>query len=102
MPPLRIEWSELPAVRDELFELVEHAPVAPVVAFDADSTLWLSDVANRLWDYLLTGRLLRPEAAGAVAAALASQGEEPNGDPHADMARLFELYSDGRADEPGI
>jgi HAD superfamily phosphoserine phosphatase-like hydrolase len=70
-----------------------------VVAFDADSTLWLTDVANRLWDYLLSGRRLRPEAAPVIAAALASQDGASSGDPYRDMARLQDLYAEGRADE---
>ena len=97
-----MDWTDLATVKLELVELVRQARARPTIAFDADSTLWASDVANRLWDYLIAGRLLRPDAAPHIAGVLREQGGEPVGDPHRDMAALLERYARGLADERAV
>src|SRR5262245_38139232 len=97
-----MQWTNLAAVRDELVTLVERSGRRPTIAFDADSMLWFSDVANRLWDHLLGQKLLRPESGLHIAAVLRGQGAEPTGDPHRDMAALFDLYARGPADERAV
>jgi HAD superfamily phosphoserine phosphatase-like hydrolase len=97
-----MQWTNLAAVRDELVLLVEQNGPRPTVAFDADSTLWFSDVANRLWDRLLGERLLRPESGPHIAAVLRAQQGEPTGDRHRDMEALLDLYARGRADERAV
>ena len=82
-----MDWTDLATVKLELVELVRQARARPTIAFDADSTLWASDVANRLWDYLIAGRLLRPDAAPHIAGVLREQGGEPVGDPHRGLAK---------------
>jgi len=99
---IEMQWTNLAAVRDELVVLVERNGRRPTIAFDADSTLWFSDVANRLWDHLLGEKLLRPEAGPHIAAVLRAQEGEPTGDPHRDMAALFDLYARGRAEERAV
>src|SRR5262245_8242628 len=97
-----MQWTDLTAVQAELIDQIERQGGRPVVAFDADSTLWLSDVANRLWDYLIARRLLRSEAGPHIAAVLETQGGEPSGDPHRDATGLFDRYAAGLADERAI
>lgn len=71
----------------------------PLVAFDADGTLWGPDVAELLWDRLIAERALAPLAQAPLAAALRGLGVEPQRDPYADFTRLLELFRGGRCPE---
>lgn len=69
------------------------------VATDADGTLWSADVADLAWRLALGERRLRPAAGEALARELEQVGMPSAREPHADAARLYELYAQGRADD---
>jgi phosphoserine phosphatase len=71
----------------------------PLVAFDADGTLWGPDVAEMLWNHLIAERALDPLAEAPLARALRGLGVEPEREPHADFTRLLELFRAGRCPE---
>jgi HAD superfamily phosphoserine phosphatase-like hydrolase len=70
--------------------------VVPVAAFDADHTLWHADVGDLAWHALLDGRLIRKEAAPAIAAELALVSTPSSGEVHEDARRLYALYKEDR------
>ncbi len=70
-----------------------------LAAFDADGTLWGPDVAELLWERLVSSRALTPAAAAPVARALRQCGEEPSRDPFRDYPVLEALFRSGRCAE---
>ena len=73
-------WTDLESVREELLALLDHSATRQVVAFDADSTLWMSDIANRTWAYLLEEKL-------------------PSRSTCEEMSQLSSQYDEGRLEE---
>ncbi|HEY3175373.1 MAG TPA: HAD family hydrolase [Candidatus Polarisedimenticolia bacterium] len=71
----------------------------PIVAFDADGTLWGPDVAELLWQRLIDQGALDRRAEAPLARALRQLGAEPAREPHADFTQLMELYRGGRCPE---
>ncbi len=69
---------------------------APIAAFDADGTLWGPDVADLLWRFLTSGKLLHERAAAPLARAVRTLGLEPARDPYRDYETLGRLHSEGR------
>ena len=69
------------------------------IATDADGTLWATDVADRAWDRLLRGRLMRPACAGALRRSMERAKLRPTGDPHEDAVALYEGYRKGVVDD---
>ena len=70
-----------------------------IAAFDADGTLWGPDVAELLWERLLSARALTRSAAAPMARALRQCGAEPSRDPFRDYAALDALFRAGRCSE---
>ena len=70
-----------------------------LAAFDADGTLWGPDVAELLWERLLSSRALTPAGAAPMARALRQCGEEPTRDPFRDYPALDALFRAGRCSE---
>ncbi len=71
-----------------------------IAAFDADGTLWKSDLAALLWDRLLEHRALHGRASAPLARAVRALGAEPARDPYADFATLRALQTAGFCPEP--
>jgi phosphoserine phosphatase len=70
-----------------------------LAAFDADGTLWAADVAEILWDRLISERALDRRAVAPIARALRACGVEPSRDPYSDYPRLMDLFRGGRCTE---
>ncbi len=75
---------------------------APIAAFDADGTLWDTDVAEVLWQHLVDRRALHPRAAGPIARTLRASGEDPSHDPYDDYGRLIARYREERVREDAM
>lgn len=78
------------------------AQAAPVVAFDADHTIWHADIGDLGWHACLEGRLLRPASARPLARELELVGARPSGEPHEDARRLYALYKEDKVSEDAI
>ena len=70
-----------------------------LAAFDADGTLWGPDVAEMLWDRLITERALHRRGMAPIARALRACGLEPARDPYSDYPTLMNLFRAGRCTE---
>jgi phosphatidylglycerophosphatase C len=97
----RLRADELCALLDE--RLAVHAGEAPVLATDADGTLYRGDVGEAMFETALRERLLRPEALDALAAEALRYGVDPSGDPSALGAKLYDAWRAGHyPDEPAF
>jgi phosphoserine phosphatase len=70
-----------------------------LAAFDADGTLWKTDVGDLLWERLLAERALDRRAIAPIARTLRACGVEPSRDPYVDFPRLQELHRSGLCSE---
>jgi len=86
--------ADLSALLDTL-----PAAVGDWAALDADGTLWAADVAEIVWSAAIRERWMLAEAGPFLAAAVESCGERPHREPHADAAKLWDLYLADRADD---
>jgi phosphoserine phosphatase len=75
------------------------APSAPVLAFDADGTLWSGDVGVDLFEALLAARAVRSEAHAALAAEARAFGVADAGDANEVAASLYAAHESGRYPE---
>ncbi len=71
---------------------------APVVAFDADGTLWTGDVGDEFFETLVASGSVRPEAAEAFAREVASLGPTSSSPAHCAEA-LAKAVHESRFDE---
>ena len=78
---------------EKLDSLVADGP--PVLAFDADGTLWQGDVGDDFFDALIAGGLVLPSAQAAMARELGIAGGEGDRPEQA----LFDAYHSGKFDE---
>ena len=78
-------------------DLTADALASPVLAFDADGTLWSGDIGVDTFEALLEDRAVRSEAAGALIAEAARWGVRtpPSGDPTEVARALYEALENG-------
>lgn len=100
--PLTTASAVLAACDEALGRAPAHPDAAPLVAFDADHTLWHADVGDVAWHGIVDGGLIRPPARDALAAELTLAGARSSGDVHADARRLYALYKEDRVSEMSI
>jgi HAD superfamily phosphoserine phosphatase-like hydrolase len=74
----------------------------PLVAFDADHTIWHADIGDLGWHAVVEGRRMRPEAGPGIAAELALAGARTTGEVHQDARLLYELYKQDKVSELSI
>lgn len=88
-PLPRISTAE---VIDRLAAAKERTPkgARPVMAFDADGTIWKGDAGVDMFEALLADNAIRPPAAAALARLAAKHGFEAGSDPVA-LARAIYL-----------
>ena len=90
----------------EVLAACERARIAvdcvPVVAFDADHTLWNADIGDLGWHAVVNDRLIRRGAGPALRAEVVTAGGSPTGDVHADARQLYDLYKQDRVSELAI
>jgi phosphoserine phosphatase len=65
------------------------------VLFDADYTVWGSDIASESWDFCMAAQSFKKEAADAFKEELMGVGGLVRGEAHVDGAQLMELFSMG-------
>jgi len=68
----------------------------PLAALDADGTLWGPDVADLLWQRLLTEKALDRRAAPLIARSLREAGVEPTRDAYQDFESLRRMREAGK------
>jgi phosphatidylglycerophosphatase C len=72
----------------------------PIVAFDADGTLWTGDVGDDLLEALLARRAVRPAAGAALREAARAHGVAESEDATAQAVLLYEGYRRGLVPDP--
>ncbi len=95
-----IQVPALLALAEEALPDARRSPGAPYALFDADGTLWATDVANRLFTQLVAHRRLRASALVPLNEARVRSGLPPaDDDPTAAYVSLFQAYNAGQVDE---
>lgn len=69
---------------------------APILASDADGTLWDGDVGNDIFEALLAEKGVRPAAWSALAAEALAVGMDATGDANTLAANLYRAHFDNR------
>ena len=91
------------ALLARLDPLADEAEQPPILAFDADGTIWQGDVTADLFSFIMTERPYRAEAMPHLAALARNHGLEPAGEPHEQVGRLVIAYSTGAIpEEPAV
>jgi phosphatidylglycerophosphatase C len=78
---------------------LDRAPLhatGPLLASDADGTIWDGDVGYDLFEALLAARGVRDEARDALADEARAIGASPEGDANTLAVRLYEAFKDER------
>jgi phosphatidylglycerophosphatase C len=81
---------------DDVIALLEaHDVVAPIIAFDADGTLWSGDIGVDTFEALLSEGLLRQDVARALTAEANLHGVTQHADPNDQARALYDSFRAG-------
>lgn len=98
---LALSSDELIARLDEaLATLVASGPGRPIVAFDADGTLWSGDVGDELLDAIVRKRAVRQHAGAALSQTARDHGVAVSRDALEQADLLYEAYRAHKLPEP--
>lgn len=94
--------TNLAQLLDVLANLERADDIAPYAFFDADHTLWATDLADVCVRRAVEEGAFRAESADALAAMMTDSGGEPTGDPNKDAMGVYHRYLEGHVSEVTI